>query len=167
MGHNMRILLFTEGTILIHKNAEGHSRTEISKQVRDNEESIHDFASYIPIGKAVTKISTWKNQGADILYLTSRTSTQEIRDIQNVLTRYAFPKGQLLFRKKDEQYNDVAERILPDILIEDDCECIGGINEMTITHVKPEVKQKIKSIVIPEFGGIDYLPNDIIALERF
>jgi len=32
---------------------------------------------------------------------------------------------------------------------------------MTITHVKPEIKKKIKSISVKEFGGIDYLPDEI------
>ena len=38
---------------------------------------------------------------------------------------------------------------------------------MTITFVKPEIKQKIKSFVIKEFGGIENLPNnldDLISL---
>ena len=69
-----------------------------------------------------------------------------------------------MFRKKGEQYKDVAEKILPDILIEDDCESIGGIKEMTITNVKPEIKKKIKSVVIKEFGGIDELPDKLNPL---
>ena len=84
--------------------------------------------------------------------------------IQAVLKKFNFPDGQFLFRRKDEEYKDVAERIIPDILVEDDCESIGGINEMAITHVKPEIKKKIKFIPIKEFGGIDHLPDKIFAL---
>ena len=160
----MRILIFTEGTIIMHKNAVGHTREEIVKQVEENEESVHDYRSYVPIGNAVKKLQTWKNDGAEILYLTSRRKPEEIKQIQDVLKKYNFPDGQLLFRQKDEEYKDVAERIIPDVLIEDDCESIGGIDEMTITHVKPEIKKKIKSIPVKEFGGIDHLPDKISAL---
>jgi len=163
----MKILIFTEGTVIIHKNAEGHSREEIIKQVKDNEESIHDFASYIPIGNAVEKIKKWKDQGAEILYLTSRKKENEINDIKNVLKKYGFPKGKLLFRKKGEEYEDVPERIIPDVFIEDDCESIGGEKEMTITYVKPEIKKKIKSIIVKELCGIDHLPDRISALIKF
>jgi len=53
---------------------------------------------------------------------------------------------------------------MPDILIEDDCESIGGKNEMTITHINPKLKTKIKSITIKEFEGIDHLPDKISEL---
>lgn len=160
----MRILIFTEGTIIMHKNAVGHTRKEIVKQVEENEDSVHDYKSYVPIGNAVKKLQNWKNDGVEISYLTSCRKPEEIQQIQNVLKKFKFPDGQLLFRQKDEEYKDVAERIIPDVLIEDDCESIGGINEMTIIHVKPEVKKKIKSIPIKEFGGIDHLPDKISAL---
>jgi len=77
------------------------------------------------------------------------------------LKKYNFPKGQILYRRNNESYKDVAEKIAPDILIEDDCESISGVKEMTITFVKPEIKQKIKSIIVQEFGGINHLPDNI------
>ena len=160
----MKILIFTEGTIIMHKNAVGHTRDEIVKQVEQKEKSVHDYKSYVPVGNAVKKLQNWKNDGAEILYLTSRRKPEEIKQIQNVLKKFSFPDGQLLFRQKNEEYKDVAERIIPDVLIEDDCESIGGIDEMTITHVKPEIKKKIASIPIKEFGGIDHLPDKISAL---
>jgi len=160
----MRILIFTEGTIIMHKNAVGHTRDEIVQQVEDKEKSVHDYKSYVPVGNAVKKLQNWKNNGAEILYLTSRRKPEEIQQIQNVLKKFKFPDGQLLFRQKDEEYKDVAEKIIPDVLIEDDCESIGGIDEMTITHVKSEIKNKIKSIPIKEFSGIDHLPDKISAL---
>ncbi len=66
-----------------------------------------------------------------------------------------------------ETYKDIAERVIPDILIEDDCESIGGEKEMTITFVKPEIKQKIKSIIVKEFSGIDHLPDKLQELSSF
>src|SRR3989338_113867 len=160
----MRILIFTEGTIIMHKNAVGHTRYEIVKQIEAKEKSVHDYKSYVSVGNAVKKLQNWKNDGAEILYLTSRRKPEEIQQIQNVLKKFKFPDGQLLFRQKNEEYKHVAERIIPDVLIEDDCESIGGIDEMTITHVKPEIKKKIVSIPIKEFGGIDHLPDKISAL---
>jgi hypothetical protein len=160
----MKILIFTEGTIIMHKNAVSHTRKEIIKQVEAGEESVCDYNSYVPIGNAVKKIQNWRNEGGEILYLTSRRKHEEIKQIQNVLKKFKFPEGQILFRKKEEEYKDVAERIIPDILIEDDCESIGGTDEMTITFVKPKIKEKIKSIPIKEFGGIDHLPDRILML---
>ena len=153
----------------MHKNALGRTRDEIVKQSKGfflifREKSVHDYKSYVPIGDAVKKLQNWKKDGAEILYLTSRRKPEEIQQIQNVLKKFKFPDGQLLFRQKNEEYKDVAERIIPDVLIEDDCESIGGIDEMTITHVKPEIKKKIVSIPIKEFGGIDHLPDKISAL---
>ena len=72
-----------------------------------------------------------------------------------------------MFRRDGESYKDIAERIIPDILIEDDCESIGGEKEMTITFVIPEIRQRIKSIVVKEFQGIDYLPDDVKFLRTW
>ncbi len=147
----MRIMIFTEGTIIMHANAN----------------AAKDYPSYVPIGDAAQKIKAWKGQGAEILYLTSRTQASEVKIIRDLLGKYGFTDGQLLFRKKGEAYRDAAERIVPEILIEDDCESIGGKDEMTITHVRPEIKKKIKSIVVKEFGGIDELPDEIYGLMMY
>lgn len=80
-NHKLKILIFTEGTILMHKNAKGKARKEIMSQVQKNEQSVHDYSSYIPIGEAAKKITAWKNQGAEIIYLTSRIRRDEISDI--------------------------------------------------------------------------------------
>jgi hypothetical protein len=160
----MKILIFTEGTIIMHKNAEGQQRDEIVRQVKSKDESVRDYASYIPIKNSAQKIKQWKKYGAEIIYLTSRKNNNEINDIQSVLKRYDFPKGKVLYRENNENYSDIAEKLLPDILIEDDCESIGGVDEMTITQVNPEIRQKIKSVPVKEFGGIDHLsdnPNDL------
>lgn len=157
----MKILIFTEGTIIMHKNAVGHTREEIVRQVEAKESSIHDYASYVPIKKAPSKIKGWYDLGAEIIYLTSRKKPHDVEQIKQVLTKYGFPRGQLEYRQGKEEYKDVAERIMPDVLIEDDCESIGGENKMTITHVSPDKKAKIKSIPLKEFGGIDHLPANL------
>ena len=55
-------------------------------------------------------------------------------------------------------------RTLTDILIEDDCESIGGEPEMTYSHIREDLKPKIKSIIVKEFQGIDHLPDSLTAL---
>ncbi len=56
---------------------------------------------------------------------------------------------------------------MPDILIEDDCEGIGGEKEMTYTYIQNDLKSQIKSIPVPEFGGIDHLPDSIEDLLKY
>ncbi len=160
----MKIMIFTEGTLLMHSGAKGHSREEIVEQVKNRESSVRDFQNYVPRGDCVKKLKKWDKQGIRLIYLTSRRKPKEVEMIRNVLKNYNFPQGKLIFRKDGEEYKDVAERISPNILIEDDCESIGGEEKMTITHVSPKVKSKIKSIVVKEFGGIDHLPDDVNEL---
>jgi hypothetical protein len=145
----MKILVFTEGTIIMH----GNNRK--------------DFASHVPISNSVKKLKSWNKQGAEILYLTSRKEQGQINDIKNVLKKFNFPAGKLLFRKNGEQYGDVVERIMPDVIIEDDCKSIGGEKEMTFPNLKPELKKRIKSIVVKEFAGIDALPENVSELLNY
>lgn len=181
----MKILVFTEGTVLMYKSAKGLSRGEIVEKSRkegiQREEaslkyeskydvpvesnSVHDYTNYIPNGNAVEKLTKWKEQGATIYYLTSRRIKPEIEAIKSVLKRYNFPNpDNLLFRAEGEEYKDVAERLMPDVLIEDDCESIGGEKEMVYPHINQELKGKIKSEIIKEFEGIEKLPNNVEQL---
>ena len=165
----MRILVFTEGTLFISGNVAHLSREERIRAVQEEiarqaaGEPI-DFSARVPAGNAVEKLQTWKRQGAEIMYLTSRTRSDEIEDIRYVLSKFGFPEGELFFCQESEAYKDVAERVLPNVLVEDDCESIGGEVEMTYPHIQPDIKARIKSIVVPEAGGIDHLPDDVAAL---
>lgn len=145
----------------MHKSAERKSREERVQQVRNKDSSVLDYTSYIPVSNATEKLKSWEKQGAEILYLSSHETPDDVEKDKSVLEKYDFPKGQIFYRQNGESYKDIAERIIPDILIEDDCESIGGEKEMTITFVKPEIKKKIKSIVVKEFSGIDNLPDKI------
>jgi hypothetical protein len=163
----MKILIFAEGTSIIHPSAKGYSREDIVKQVKSGtDSSIHNWLTYIPIGNSVEKLQKWKSQGAKILYLTSRIKPREVEDIKSVLKKHGFPEGQLLFRQKGEEYKDVAEKAMPNVLIEDDCESIGGMKEMIITNIKPDLKKKIQSVVVKEFEGIDHLPDELENLRQ-
>ncbi len=163
----MKILIFTEGTILTSKGWIGLSRDEIIRRIRARDRSdTVDFANSVAIGDCVRKIGAWADQGAEISYLTSRRKDDEVAAIRSVLDAFRFPKGRLLFRKEGESYGDVATMELPDVLIEDDCESIGGESEMTYPQLSPEVKRRVKSIVVREFGGIDHLPDNVSELRE-
>ncbi len=160
----MKILVFLHGTSIMHKNAAGRNREERVKQVKRGDSSVHDYASYIPVGNVVNKLDEWKKQGAEILYLSSHKTKKNVKEDEVVLERHGFPKGKIYYRHRGESYKQVAERIMPDILIEDDCESIGGKKEMTYTYIQPEIKERIKLIAIKEFRGIDHLPGSLQEL---
>lgn len=163
----MKILVFLHGTAIMHPSAAGRTREERVKQVLESDESIYDFASYVPVDDAVRKLHTWRGQGAEIIYLSSHKKPEDVEIDKAVLQNHDFPIGQVFFRHSGEQYHEIAESVLPDILIEDDCESIGGEKEMTYPQIKPELKAKIKSIVVKEFSGIDHLPDGIPELMSF
>ena len=173
----MKIMIFLHGTLIVHKNSVGKTHDEIIKQVEDQEESVYDFGSYVPLGNAPKKLQNWESQGAEICYLSALTENKDVRGDETIdneglkiddliLNKYSFPKGEIFHRNLGENYKNVIERMPspPDILIEDDCESIGGEREMTYPNLDPELKQKIKSIVVKEFSGIDNLPDDLNEL---
>ena len=90
--------------------------------------------------------------------------TDEIKTIQVVLKKFHFPEGKLLYRNAGEEYKDVAERLVPEFLIEDDCESIGGRKKMTYTHIRTDLQKKIRLLCIKEFEGIDHLPDNLSQL---
>jgi hypothetical protein len=55
--------------------------------------------------------------------------------------------------------------MMPDVLIEDDCESIGGAAETTDCQIRPDLRARIRSIIVPEFGGIDHLPDSLDELQ--
>lgn len=162
----MKIMIFLHGTAIMHKSGLGVTREERVKQVIQGDDlSLHNYASYVPVENAVKKIKGWQEQGAEILYLSSHTTLADVNKDRLVLKTYGFPEGKIFYRTSGLRYRDIAETVLPDVLIEDDCESIGGEQEMTITYVRPAYKKRITSIVVKEFGGIDHLPNTLVELK--
>jgi hypothetical protein len=162
-----RILVFLHGTSIMHRNAFGLSRDDIIQQIIDGvDDSISDFASYIPISNVVKKLTTWQNQGAEILYLSSHKSLQNVKKDEIVIKKYDFPKGPIFYRKEKDWRLPIKEA-KPDIIIEDDCESIGGVHQMTYPNLNQEWKSKLISIIVKEFGGIDNLPDDINELKNW
>lgn len=160
----MRILVFLHGTTIMHAAGAGCTREERVDQVRRRESSVRQFAKYVPIGNAVAKVRTWASQGAEIVYLSSHRRSEQVEQDRLVLVRHGFPRGEVVSRCDEETYADVATRMAPDVLIEDDCESIGGEIEMVYPRLSDELKARIASIVVPEFGGIDHLPDDLALL---
>jgi len=140
-------MIFAEGTILKPKSLF----------------SLYNHNSYIPIGDAVDIIKGWQQQGADIIYCTSRRGKQA-KNMATLLLKYGFVGSKLYYREKAEKYKSVVEMVRPDVLIEDDCKSIGGSWQMGITYVEPRIKSTIQSIVVKEFKGIDHLPHDVQKL---
>lgn len=173
-------MVFLHGTLITHKNSAGKTHQEIIKQVLEQEESVRDFENYIPVENAPKKLQVWVSQGAEVCYLSALTENKKARGDETVgkeglkadekvLERYEFPKGEIYHRDLGENYKDVVARIIPppSILIEDDCESIGGEPEMTYPSLSPELKEKIKSIVVKEFEGIDNLADNLEELKNY
>ena len=157
--------MFTEGTLFTHQSWLGLARAETVRRVREGERP--GYAGTVPIGAAAQKLQVWKQAGAEIAYLTSRRAPAEIEMVKFILGQYGFPAGEVLYRLEGEEYADAAERARPDMIVEDDCESIGGEIEMTYPHMRARIKEKIKSIVVQEFGGVDHLPDSLSDLENY
>jgi dihydrodipicolinate synthase/N-acetylneuraminate lyase len=159
----MRLLVFLHGTTIMHAAGVGVSREQRVEQALDEEPSVRLFEDYVPIGKAPQKLRAWAEQGAEITYLSPHRNIENVRKDEDVLRRYEFPSGDIDFRRDRERYADVVERIGADLLIEDDCESIGGAAKMSSTELAAR-GARVPTIVVREFEGIDELPDDLAGL---
>ena len=164
----MRLLIFLHGTAIMHPGGIGRTREERVAQVRTGADpALHNYAAYVPVGGAAAKLQSWREQGAHIAYLSSHRHPDDVAKDAFVLQENGFPPGHVLARGPGESYGDVAGQQMPDILIEDDCESIDGAAEITYPQIRPDLRARIKSIIVPEFGGIDHLPDSLDALLIF
>ena len=145
---NITIMIFTEGTLIMHTSLM----------------HIYDYSTYKPIGNCVDLINKWNEQGAEIVYCTSRKEKQ-VAIIADILKKNGFCGTKLYYRGKDQAYSEIIEQVKPDILIEDDCKSIGGKTQMCIYHVREIIRQQIHSIAVAEFKGIDHLADQISELQ--
>ncbi|HET7421282.1 MAG TPA: hypothetical protein VFL27_12975 [Candidatus Dormibacteraeota bacterium] len=158
------MLVFLHGTTIMHPSAIGRTRAERVEQVRRAEDpGLRDYGSYVPVGDAVAKLRRWQDQGAEIVYLSSHRNPDDVALDASVLERFGFPQGRILARRRGESYGDIAGREMPDLLIEDDCESTGA-SEITFPQIAPELRARITSIIVPEFGGLDHLPDALSEL---
>jgi hypothetical protein len=139
------ILVFAEGTILGPRNLW----------------NFFNHKHYFQIGNCVDKITKWQNEQWDITYLTSRKSRNEVNETREILIMNNFPGSVLYYRGKREKYKDIAEDLIPSILIGDDCRSIGGKWKKSISYLCNNGKEKIKSVIVKEFKGMDHLPDSI------
>lgn len=163
----MKILVFLQGTLIMHRTGQGCPRLERVRQVEVADPSVRDYESYVPVGHAVEKLKGWVSQGATVAYLSSHQNAEDVEADRKVLITHSFPEGRIFFREAQQNYGSVAQHIAPDILIEDDCQSIGGESEMTYPNLDEPFKRRIKSIVVKEFAGIDDLPEKIEDLLAF
>lgn len=160
----MRVLVFLHGTTIMHASGVGRSRAERVRQVRERDPSVLDYTSYIAVGDAARKLNRWDRQGAQISYLSSHREERNVASDRAVLERAGFPPGDLWHRRPGREYRDIVAELAPDVLIEDDCESIGGSAAMTYSSLDPSTRSRVHSIVVPEFGGIDHLPDSAADL---
>jgi len=153
-------MVFLHGTTLMHPSGVNEPREVRVRQSRDRDPSVTDFANYVPIGDAAEKLEAWAAKGAEIVYLSSHRNSLDLVADRAVISQWAFPPGEVLWREAEESYADVVARAAPDILVEDDCESIGGRREAASTDLPPELAKRVRSLVVKEFGGIDHLPDD-------
>lgn len=167
MDTPMRILVFLQGTVIMHASGEGQPREVRVRQSASREASVSDFANYVPIGRAAEKLLGWADKGAELLYLSAQRDSLGLVADKVAITRAGFPAGEVVCRAVDETYADVVVRLLPDVLIEDDAESIGGSREMASPFLPSEIRGKVRSIIVREFEGIDRLPDDPARLLTF
>ncbi|MBI2483058.1 hypothetical protein HYV74_02650 [Candidatus Uhrbacteria bacterium] len=160
----MRILVFLHGTTIMQSAGAGKTREVRVRQSAERDPSVLAYESYIPIDHAAEKLTSWEQQGAEIMYLSSHESEADMEKDRVVLRRFHFPDGPIRYRERWQSYRDIVEEVIPDVVIEDDCESIGGAKEMATTFLEPHIQQRVRSVVIKEFQGIDHLPDRIDAL---
>jgi hypothetical protein len=160
----VRLLVFLHGTTIMHPGAAGRERAErVAQSKVGSGHGLEDFGAYVVIGQAADKLRAWAAQGAQISYLTSHREQNDIEMDAEVLHRHGFPPGPILARRPGENYGQVVEREMPDVLVEDDCESIGA-EEIAYAQVGAAKRAHIRSIIVPEFGGIDHLPDSLAEL---
>ena len=90
----MRLLIFLHGTVVMHPGAIGRTREERVTQVRTGvDPALHDYTAYTPIDDAVTKLQRWRDQHAEIDYLSSHRNADDVAKDASVLRNYGFPSG--------------------------------------------------------------------------
>jgi len=156
----VKVGVFLHGTAIMHAAAAGVERDERVQQVRRRDPTVRDFASYIPTPGTAAKLAAWQRHGATLIYLSSHRARDDIRIDESVVSRYEFPAGPVHGRGDGEDYGTLIQRLGLDVLIEDDCESIGGAAQTCSAQMGPAVRASVRCIVLPEFLGLADLPAD-------
>ena len=159
-----RLLVFLCGTALMHAGAVGHTREERVDQAKLGiDPSVRDYATYIATEDTRERLQGWSEQGAEISYLSYHRDAAEVATSAKALETQGFPAGVVLSRGKGESYDDVVQRVVPDILIEDDCRSTGS-HDIAYHQLGPKLRQRVTSVIVPQFGGLGELPADVRTL---
>jgi hypothetical protein len=111
----------------------------------------------------VERLQVWSREGAQLVYISAHRDAANAAIDDAVLRRHDFPDVRVEARQGEETYADVVAREAPDVLVEDDCESVGE-EEMTYPQLSPDVAERVTSIVVREFEGLEQLPDDPQAL---
>jgi hypothetical protein len=152
--------VFLHGTAIMHAAAAGVERDERVRQVRRRDPSVPDFASYVPTPGTAAKLAAWQRHGAILVYLSSRHRQDDIRADESVIRRHEFPACPVHGRQQGEDYGPLVERLRLDVLVEDDCESIGGAAQTCAAQLSSAARRSVRCIVLPEFAGLADLPDD-------
>ena len=144
----------------MHATAAGRPRAERVRQSRERGRAVLDFAGYGPADGAVEKVLAWQRRGAVICYLSSHQNAADVELDRAVLARWDFPAGTVFWRQPGEGYAGVARRAQADVVVEDDCESIGGAGQTTAAGLAALPGRAVTCVVVPEFGGLAHLPDD-------
>ena len=153
-------MVFLHGTAIMHATAAGRPRAKRVRQSRRRDPSVLDYASYVPTEAAVAKVLAWQRHGAQICYLSSHRAAADVQLDSQVLATGGFPSGDVFFRGQDETYAGVTRRAGADVLVEDDCESIGGHRRTTASELARTTGHAVTCVILPEFGGLAHLPDD-------
>jgi hypothetical protein len=156
----MRVGVFLHGTSIMHAAAAEVAREERVAQVLRHDPSVRDFASYVPTPGTTEVLAAWERTGAKLVYLSSHRREDDVQTDESVIARHGFPAGPVHGRLAGEDYGSLVERLELDVLVEDDCESIGGAAQTCAAQLSPEAKRATRCIVLPEFTGLSGLPVD-------
>jgi hypothetical protein len=159
-------MVFLHGTSIMHASATRLQRSERVEQVVNKDPAVLDYASYVPTEGAVAKVMAWQRRGAEICYLSSHRTAGAASIDKSVLAAHGFPVGDLYYRSHGESYADVVRRWPADLLVEDDCESIGGRARTAASELRRSPGPSVPCVVVPEFGGLMHLPDDPAELLR-
>lgn len=156
----MKVGVFLHGTAIMHVTAAAVERDERVRQVRRRDPAVRDFASYIPTPGTKEKLAAWNRHGATLVYLSSHRRPEHIRADESVIRRNGLPAGPVHGRSEGEEYGALVERLRLDVLVEDDCESIGGAAQTCAAQLSLAGRRSVRCVVLPEFSGLAGLPDN-------
>jgi hypothetical protein len=163
----MRIGVFLHGTAIMQAAGADVDRDERVRQVVSGHPSIWDFADYVPTPGTAGKLAAWNRYGASVVYLSAHRQAEDVEADEAVLRRHGLSAGPVCAREVGEDYGQLVERLELDVLVEDDCESIGGVSKTCTFMLSPETRRSVRSIVLPEFLGLADLPDDPAELPLY